>query len=258
MHARLLGGVLAATALLSPSACSGDDLGGQPGLTSEDTLTVCSSVPYAPFEMRRGGGYTGFDIDLMREVAAGMGLTMSVRDVGFGGLRSGASLAAGRCDVAASAMTITADRERNLDFSQPYYTSQQSLLVPSGSDIETLDDLAGRQVGVQRGTTGKLYAEANVPGRTRLVSYPGDAEMYAAIRAGDVDAILQDLAVNVTHTRQGDFEVVQTYRTDEAYGFAVAEEGSGALLRQVDAELARLKRNGTYQEIFDRYFPTTG
>jgi polar amino acid transport system substrate-binding protein len=256
MHARLFGGLLAAAALVSLSACGSEDSGSQLDLTSEGTLTVCSDIPYPPFEMQQGGGYTGFDIDLMREVAKGMGLQMSVQDVGFDGLQSGASLAAGQCDIGASAMTITAAREKNLDFSQPYYNSQQSLLVPTGSDIQTIEDLAGKQVGVQQGTTGKLYAEDNTPEGTKLISYPSDAELYAAIQAGNIDAILQDLPVNLNHTKTGDFEIVQTYKTDEAYGFAVEEEGKEALLRQVNAELTQLKKSGKYQQIFDKYFAT--
>ncbi|HET7327321.1 MAG TPA: ABC transporter substrate-binding protein [Nocardioidaceae bacterium] len=259
MRARLFGSVMAAAALVTLSACGSEDSGGgsaEEGLSlvSEGTLTVCSDIPYPPFEMQQGGDYTGFDIDLMREIAQGMGLELEVQDVGFEGLQSGASLAAGQCDIGASAMTITEEREENLDFSESYYDSQQSLLVPSGSDITSIEDLAGKQVGVQQGTTGQKFAEENVPEGTKLIAYPSDAELYAAIRAGNIDAILQDLPVNLNHTRDGDFEIVDTFKTDEAYGFAVAEEGSEALLEEVNAQLQKLKDNGTYQEIFDEYF----
>ena len=257
MRARWLGGILAVTALVTLSACGSDDSGGEFDLVSEGTLTVCSDIPYPPFEMQEGGSYTGFDIDLMREISKGMGLKLSVQDVGFEGLQSGASLAAGQCDIGASAMTITQAREKNLDFSASYYDSQQSLLVPSGSDISTIEDLAGKKVGVQQGTTGKIYAEENTPQGTQLISYPSDAELYAAIQAGNIDAILQDLPVNLNHTRSGDFEIVQTFKTDEAYGFAVEEEGSEELLREVNAQLKKLKSNGTYQQIFDKYFATS-
>jgi polar amino acid transport system substrate-binding protein len=256
MRARWFGGILAAAALVSLSACGGDDGGGELDLASEGTLTVCSDIPYPPFEMQQGGSYSGFDIDLMRQISKGMGLQMAVQDVGFDGLQSGASLAAGQCDIGASAMTITAEREKNIDFSQPYYNSQQSLLVPTGSPIGSIEDLAGQKVGVQQGTTGKLYAEQNTPPGTKLIAYPSDAELYAAIQAGNIDAILQDLPVNLNHTRQGGFEIVQTFKTDEAYGFAVEEEGKEALLRQVNAQLSRLRQNGTYQQIFDKYFAT--
>lgn len=259
MRTRLFGSVMAALALVALTACGEEDSGGgEDGLSlvSEGTLTVCSDVPYPPFEMQKGGEYTGFDIDLMREIATGLDLELAVQDVGFDGLQSGASLAAGQCDIAASAMTITEEREQNLDFSESYYDSQQSLLVPAGSDITSIDDLAGKQVGVQQGTTGKKYAEENVPEGTKLISYPSDAELYAAIQAGNIDAILQDLPVNLNHTQEGDFEIVETFKTDEHYGFAVAEEGSEDLLEQVNKQLQQLKDDGTYQEIFDKYFKT--
>jgi polar amino acid transport system substrate-binding protein len=257
MRARWFGGILAAAALVGLSACGSSDSGGELDLVSEGTLTVCSDIPYPPFEMRQGGKYTGFDMDLMGQIAKGMNLKMSVQDVGFDGLQSGASLAAGQCDIAASAMTVTKEREKNIDFSESYYDSQQSLLVPSGSDIKTIEDLAGKKVGVQQGTTGKLYAEQNTPKGAELVSYPSDAELYAAIQAGNIDAILQDLPVNLVHTQQGGYEIVQTYKTDEAYGFAVEEEGKEALLAEVNKQLDQLKANGTYQKIFDKYFKTS-
>lgn len=264
MRARLFGSVIAAAALVTVSACGGDDSGNGNGgegsdlsLVSEGTLTVCSDIPYEPFEMQaEGGGYTGFDIDLMREIAQGMGLELSVQDSGFDALQSGAALAAGQCDIAASAMTITEDREENLDFSDPYYDSLQSLLVPSDSDIASIDDLSGKKLGVQQGTTGKAYAEENTPEDTQLISFPSDAELYSAIQAGNIDAILQDLPVNLNHTQEGDYEIVEEYDTQEQYGFAVKEEGSEALLEEVNAQLQELRDNGTYDKLYDKYFST--
>ncbi|HLR96641.1 MAG TPA: transporter substrate-binding domain-containing protein [Jiangellaceae bacterium] len=253
-----------ATALaLSLSACGGNgddaetEAAGGMSLVNEGQLTVCSDIPYEPFEMEdEGGGYTGFDIDLMTEIAAGMDLELSVQDSGFDALQSGAALAAGQCDIAASAMTITEERDENLDFSDPYYDSLQSLLVPAGSDITSIEDLAGTQVGVQQGTTGKAYAEENAPEDAQLIDYPSDAELYTAIQAGNVEAVLQDLPVNITHTQDGEYEIVEEYDTEEQYGFAVAEEGSEELLEQVNTQLQELRDNGTYDELYEQYFST--
>lgn len=263
MRLRVLVGLCAASALVL-SGCgsdSGESSSGDSGLdlVSSGTLTVCSDVPYPPFEdfdKSTPTGYTGFDIELVGEIAKGMGLDLAVKDVGFEGLQSGASLAAGQCDLAASAMTITEAREKNLDFSDPYYDSQQSLLVPAGSDIQTIDDLAGKQVGVQQGTTGADFAEENVPEGAEIVSFPSDAELYPAVQSGGVDAVLQDLPVNLDHTENGDFEIVQKFDTDEHYGFAVQEEGSEALLKAVNTQLSKLRDNGTYQKLYDSYFST--
>jgi polar amino acid transport system substrate-binding protein len=250
-----------AAGTLALSACGGgsDEPGatGEAGglsLVNEGALTVCSDIPYPPFEFEENGEYTGFDMDLMREIASGMDLELEVQDVGFDALQSGAVIAAGQCDVAASAVTITEDREKNLTFSEPYYDSLQSLLVPADSDVKSIEDLAGKSVGVQQGTTGATYTRENVPEDTKVVDFPSDAEMYAAIQAGNVDALLQDLPVNLGHTEDGQFTIAEEYKTDEQYGFAFAKEGSEELVSAVNEQLSELRDNGKYQEIYDTYF----
>lgn len=248
---------LVAVASLGLTACGssegGDDESGM-DLASAGTLTVCSDIPYPPFEFEKGGEYTGFDMDLMREIAKGMDLKMSVKDVGFDGLQSGAALNAGTCDIGASAMTITKEREKNLDFSDPYYDSLQSLLVPKGSDIKDIKDLAGKTVGVQQGTTGEKYAKDHVPGDAEVKSYPSDAELFPALQSGGVDVVMQDLPVNLGHTEGGKFTIAQEYDTSEQYGFAVKEKGSEQLLKSVNKELKELRKNGTYDKLYDKYF----
>ncbi|WP_035771475.1 transporter substrate-binding domain-containing protein, partial [Arthrobacter sp. Br18] len=223
-------------------------------LVSEGSLTVCSDIPYEPFEFEVDGEYTGFDMDLMREIATGMDLELAVQDVEFTGLQSGATLAAGQCDIGASAMTINPERQENLTFSDPYYDSLQSLLVPADSDVASIDDLAGKSVGVQQGTTGETYTRENVPSDTEVVAFPGDAEAYAAIQAGNIDAILQDLPVNQAHAEDGAFTIAEEYQTDEQYGFAMAKEGSEELAAAVNEQLAAIRDSGKYQEIYDTYF----
>jgi ABC-type amino acid transport substrate-binding protein len=248
-----------AAGALALSACGGgsDDAGSGEdsglNLVAEGSLTVCSDIPYPPFEFEENGEYTGFDMDLMREIATGMDLELAVQDVEFNGLQSGAVLAARQCDIGASAVTITEERQANLAFSDPYYDSLQSLLVPTDSDIASIDDLAGKKVGVQQGTTGETYASKNAP-EAELIQFPSDAEMYAAVQAGNVDALLQDLPVNIGHTEDGAFTIAEEYQTDEQYGFIMAKEGSEALVTAVNEQLAALRDNGTYQDIYDSYF----
>ena len=248
-----------AAGALALSACGGgsDDAGSAEAsgldLVSEGTLTVCSDIPYPPFEYEENGEYTGFDMDLMKEIASGMGLELAVQDVGFDGLQSGAVLGARQCDIGASAVTITEERQANLAFSDPYYDSLQSILVPTDSDIASIDDLAGKQVGVQQGTTGATYAAEKAP-EAELVQFPSDAEMYAAIQAGNVDALLQDLPVNLGHTEDGAFTIAEELPTDEQYGFIMAKEGSEELVAAVNEQLTALRDNGKYQEIYDSYF----
>jgi len=260
----VLGIAFAATAALTLSGCAGGsgDAGGDDAssgteleLVNAGTLTVCSEVPYPPFEMEDGnGGYTGFDLDLVAAIAAELDLEVDIQDVGFDGLQSGTTLIAGTCDFGASAMTITEERKANLDFADPYYDSLQSLLVRADSGIESIDDLAGKNVAVQQGTTGESYATENATDAV-LVQYPGDAEMWPALQAGQVDAILQDLPVNVEHEKaDGDYTIVEEYETDEQYGFAFAKDERPNLRAAVNEALQSLRDSGEYDTIYDKYF----
>ena len=281
---------IAAAAALALTACGGEDTGGETdtgsasGSTTEETtseptdgettgdsteatgdvttisegtLTVCSEIPYPPFEFEDPdtGEFTGFDIDLVGAIAEDMGLELEVINTGFEGLQSGATLAADQCDVAASAMTITDAREENLDFTEPYYDADQSLLVPADSDIAGIEDLAGKTIGVQAETTGADYAEENAPEDASITEFSSGADAITALQAGQVDAVLQDLGPNAEAASNDDsLEVATTFPTGESYGFAVAEEGSEALLEALNASLSSLREDGTYDEIFDQYF----
>jgi polar amino acid transport system substrate-binding protein len=259
----------AALALALTACGDGDDattdpVDGDEDVAAEDldlvnagTLTVCSDVPYPPFEFEDAdapSGYSGFDIDLMQEVADRLGLDLEVVEVGFDGLQSGATLAAGQCDVAASAMTITEDRAQNLNFSDPYYDSLQSLIVLEGSDITSLADLEGGNLGVQRGTTGADYAEENAPEGAQIVDFDSGPDLFTAMQAGQIDAGLQDLPVNVEQVNNDDsFEIVEEFDTGEQYGFAAAQ-GNDSLIDAINEALAELRDDGTYDELYDRYF----
>ena len=256
--------IIAAVLALGVTGC-GSDKGGTTAsgasVVKAGTLTVCSDVPYPPFEdfdSSAPSGFTGFDIDLVQKIADGLKLKLTVKDSSFDGLQSGLSLNSGACDLVASAMTITDDRAKNLDFSDGYYDSEQSLLVPAGSSITSIADLAGKKVGVQQGTTGKTYTQDNAPDAD-IISFPSDAEMYAAIKANQVDALLQDLPVNLDHQNDakqaGKFKVVETYKTDEQYGFAI-KKGNTDLVNDVNDQLTKLRDDGTYKKIYDTYFST--
>ena len=228
--------------------------GGAVQTLEEGTLKVCSDVPYVPFDILEGDTFTGFDGDLVTEIAKGLGLELQAQDSGFDGLQSGLSLNSGQCDLVASAMTITEDRQKKLDFTDGYYDSKQSLLVPTGSDIASIDDLAGKKVGVQQGTTGKSYTEENAPEGTDIISFPQDSDMYNAIKAGQVDALLQDFPVNYGHEQDGGFKIVEDYDTGEEYGFAV-KKGNTDLRDAINEQLQELRDSGTYDEIYNEYFP---
>jgi polar amino acid transport system substrate-binding protein len=252
---------------LSLSACGDDDgngggNGGGNGSTADSLstiddgkLTVCSDAPYEPFDVIEGTKFTGFDGDVVTEIANGLDLELVAIDSAFDPLQSGLALNSRQCDMAASAMTITDERAEKLTFSEPYYDSKQSLLVPVGSDIASIDDLAGKKVAVQNATTGKAYAEENAEDAD-IVSFPDDSAMFLALKGGGVDAILQDLPVNLVHTEDGEYEIVEQYDTGESYGFAFKKTGAEDLVEAVNDELQALRDSGKYQEIYDSYFAT--
>ena len=262
MNRSLKAAVAVAITAVTLAACGGSNeaepSASDAALVKAGTLTVCSDVPYPPFEdfdKSAASGFKGFDVDIVQAVADGLKLKLAIRDSSFDGLQSGQALNAGQCDIAASAMTITPERQKNIDFSDSYYDSKQSLLVPKGSDIKSIEDLAGKTVGVQQGTTGKAYTEKNAPKTAKIPSFPSDAEMYQAIQAGQVDALLQDLPVNLEHTKGGKFVIVEQYDTNESYGLAL-KKGNAALLKDVNAQLAELKSSGEYKKLYDKYFET--
>ncbi|MEZ5138733.1 MAG: transporter substrate-binding domain-containing protein [Acidimicrobiales bacterium] len=257
---------LSGALLFGAAACGSDSDGGSAGSsdggTTEEAATwkVCSDIPYEPFEMEgegpRGLAYTGFDIELLDAIAEDQNATLDITDSDFDTIF--ASVNAGKCDIVASAVTITDERKENSLFSDPYFDADQSLLVPADSDVEGLDDLTGATIGVQSGTTGESYAQENTPDGATIKSFPDAAALFAAISAGQIDAILQDLPVNSARADKDDtVKVVAKIPTGEQYGFVVAKENTDVQAELNDG-LAAVKDDGTYDALYEKYFPNAG
>lgn len=251
--------VLAAAALVAGCGGEGGGTGGatEGGATSAmeggEPITVASDIAYRPFEFVENGEPVGFDIDLMREIGRRAGFTPEFQNVTFDGIVPG--LGNNLYDAAISAMTITPEREEAVDFSDPYFNADQSLLVPTGSDIGSVDDLAGTIVGVQLGTTGASQAEeyqANGQvGEVRTFDTIEDA--FAALENNQVDAVINDLPVSQDRVNQSDgrLEIVETIPTGEQYGIAFPPDSE--LVGPVNEALAQIKEDGTYAEIYERW-----
>jgi ABC-type amino acid transport substrate-binding protein len=220
------------------------------GLTDEGTLLVGSDIPFPPFEQGDPPDYEGFDIDVINAVADEMGLEVKMVDVPFDLVLQGG---AGRFDVAIAATTITPARENRIDFSDPYFESEQSLLVQAGGDIQSIDDLTSDTVvGAQDGTTGETYASENSDAEVRPFQEIDDA--YTALGGGQVDAVINDIDPNNTAVEENpDLEVVETYPTGEQYGIVFPDD-SPELVAAVNEALAAIKENGTLDEIYQEWF----
>jgi len=260
MTKRIARTMIAATALaiaLTGCAAGGDktEVAGGAKVVKEGTLTVCTHLPYKPFQFNQGGEIVGFDVDLMDLVAEKLKLKQSIFDTPFEGIESGQSLNTGKCDVAAAGMTITEDREKVLDFSDPYFDATQALLVEKGSPIKSLDDLGGKTVGVQLGTTGADYVRANAPSSVKIKEFEDLALLTTAVKTGQTDAGVNDNGVLYDYAKTNPDTMVATeFDTGEKYGFAVAKGENDALLKTIDEVLAASRKSGEYDKIYKKYF----
>lgn len=258
--------VLAASLALSAAACArpadqaGEATTAAPAEVSTITagvLTIGSDIPFPPFEFEEGGQLTGFDVELAEEIAARLGLEPEWVDTAFDTIFT--QLAAGQFDMVASATTITVERQQTVDFSMPYYRAQQALTVnmEETPDIQAVEDLGeGDTVAVQTGTTGESWAQDNLaPNGVEVRSFPEAADTFTALEAGQVTGVIFDepAAVDATVERPS-LAVVATLDTDEEYGFPVNPEND-ALLEAVNGALQAIFDDGTYQDIYDKYFP---
>lgn len=218
---------------------------------TQGTLTVCTNPPYEPFEFEVDGEVVGLDISIVQEIADDLEVELATIITPFEGIQSGADLDSGNCDLVASGITITEEREGKMDFSDPYFDADQGLLVPAGSGLDSLEALEGMTIGVQAATTGETWATEN--GLTPL-QFEDLGLQVEALKAGQVDAIINDIAVLGPFVDDS-LEVGTTFPTGEQYGFGV-KTGNTALLDAVNATLARIQSDGTYADIYLEFIGT--
>ncbi len=222
-------------------------------------VTVCSDIPYAPFEYYENGAdgkVVGIDVELVEAITADNGLTANFIKTPFDGIF--AALAAGQCDIIASSVSITDERKKSNDFTDPYFTIQQTILVRS-PDAATLNDtpaLKGKKVGAQAATTGAEFAKAEgAKDGFEVTEFQGADEMIAALKAGQVDAAIQDSPVNGYAAKRSDGELTVSKVFEgagEAYGFVVPKSNP-ALRDAMNASLTELRDSGKYKEIVATY-----
>jgi ABC-type amino acid transport substrate-binding protein len=250
--ASLFAVVLLALASFVAAGCGGGSsstTGGSEG--GGEKLTVGSDIPYPPFEQGKPGHYTGFDIELMEAIAAKLGREVEFQDTSFETIFR--DVAQGKFDAVISAATITGEREKAVDFSDPYYLSEQAVLVKEGSPIKSLKELEGKTVAVQQGTTGQELAKVEIPG-SEIRPYPEGPDAVNALKAGTVEGVVIDapVAQNAVE-KSGGVEIAEKVPTEESYGIAVAQ-GDTELLEEINKGLKEVEDDGTYKKIYAKWF----
>lgn len=262
-----LGAVLALTLLLA--ACANNEEPGGGGATSGSPsptvntleagkLKVGSCLDYKPFEYYKGGQLLGFDVELIEAIAGKMGLEVEWVKANFNTIFT--ALDAGQFDAVAAASTITDERKQIVDFTDPYYNARQSLSVNTSQtpDITTTDGLqSGDVVGVQKGTTGKAWADDNLgPKGIQVKTYTNAPDAFTDLEAGQITGVINDEPSSLSEVEgRANLKVVQPIDTGEHYGFAVSQDNPG-LTEAMNQALAALIADGTYEQLFKKYFPT--
>ena len=254
---------VAALSLLALAACSAAEgstasTAPNPSLIRNNTLTVCTSYPYEPFEFEKNGKVVGFDIDLVSEVAKELDVDVAYVNEDFEDIESGELLNSNSCDIGVAAVSIDGDRARVIDFSSPYFNAAQVMVVQKDSAIGELSDLAGGRIAVQEGTTGETYASDHAPANAQIVKFNNVEDLDSALSGGTVDAgIYDNNIVGRAIKRHPTFEVVAEFDTGEQYGMAVKKDGDVDLLRVINQVLADIQENGRYDEIYETWFGKT-
>jgi len=221
-----------------------------------ETLTVATDTAYLPFEFRDKGKYVGFDMDLLDLITHEMGVSYTLLPMDFSNIF--ANLTDGKVDMAIAGITITQDRERSMDFSDPYFRSDISLVVASdNTDIHRFADLAGKRVGVKRGTDAADYVNRTIP--QAKVTYFQNMDVgfpYLEMAAGRLDALVHDTA-NVRYYSQnkgkGLVRIADTVATPNHF-YAIAMRRNSALTPRVNAALRKVIEAGSYASIYQKWF----
>ena len=245
---KLLAAVLALTMLLALAACgSGNsDTNTASGSAGKTTVTVATSPDFPPFESLDGSEVVGIEVDILQAITEKLGLEMQLEQMDFESVIPGVQ--AGKFDIGMSGITITADRQKNCDFTQPYFLASQAIVVTPDSNITCKADLAGKTVSVQTGTTAEEYCMEN---GYEVLAFAANNDAAAALTSGKAAAWVVDNEVGVALAAQQGLVVLDEAMTSEPYAFAFAKDS--ALTAQFDEALGELLADGTVAAIFEKY-----
>ena len=214
-------------------------------------LTMSTNAAFPPYEMTTDSGdFEGIDIEVAGAIAKKLGLELQVDDMDF----DAALLAAqnGKSDIVMAGVTVTDERLKVMDFSDTYAEGIQSIIVPEDSDIASADDLTGKAIGTQRGTTGYIYCTDDF-GEDNVIAYDDGLTAVQALNNGQVDAVVIDNAPaqEFVEANPG-LKILDTAYAQEDYAIGVAK-GNTQLLDAINGALEELEADGTLQAIVDKY-----
>ena len=240
----------------SAPADSGTDA---PAFTTveKSKLHMSTNAAFPPYEMTTdAGGFEGIDVEVAQAIAEKLGLELVVDDMGFDAALT--AVQTGQSDIAMAGITVTEDRQQVMDFSDSYATGIQVVIVKEDSPIATLDDLSNAQmIGCQKATTGYIYCsdtpENGGYGEDHVTAYETGALAVMALVNGQVDAVVIDNEPAKSFVASNDgLKILDTEFAVEDYAIGLAK-GNTALLEAVNAAMAELKADGTFQGIVDKY-----
>ena len=214
-------------------------------------LVMATNAEFPPYEYHDGGDIVGIDVEVAEAIAGKLGMTLEVEDIAFDSIIP--ELESGKADIGVAGMTVNEDRLKNVDFTDPYTTASQVIIVKEDSEIAGPDDLKGKYIGVQLGTTGDIYASDYEADGSTIERYNKGFEAVQAMQQGKIDAVVIDQEPAKVFVSQNEgIKILDEALTVEEYAIAV-KKGNTELLDQVNGALAELKESGELQAIIDKY-----
>ena len=214
-------------------------------------LIMSTNAAFPPYEMTTDSGeFEGIDIETAQAIADKLGLELQIDDMDFG-----AALLAvqqGKSDMVMAGVTVTDERQNVMDFTDSYATGIQSIIVKEDSDIASVDDLAGKKIGTQRGTTGYLYCSDDF-GDENVVAYDDGLTAVQMLNNGQVDCVVIDNApAKEFIAANPGLKLLDTAYVEESYAIGIGK-GNTELKDAINTALEELKADGTLQAIVDKY-----
>ena len=214
-------------------------------------LIMSTNAAFPPYEMTTDSGeFEGIDIETAQAIADKLGLELQIDDMDF----DAALLAVqqGKADMVMAGVTVTDERQNVMDFTDSYATGIQSIIVKEDSDIASVDDLAGKKIGTQRGTTGYLYCSDDF-GDENVVAYDNGLTAVQMLNNGQVDCVVIDNApAKEFIAANPGLKLLDTAYVEESYAIGVGK-GNTELKDAINTALEELKADGTLQAIVDKY-----